>query len=507
MLPILYTGASLVVVRPKGHLDACHVVDLVLAHTVTSFVVSVPTMAREYMAEFKRRKLAQYKPMRAWALGGDAVPVDLVHQMQEFFPNLVPINAYGPTEVSVVAVEHVFPRGFNTVVIGRPDANVLAMVVDSALQPLPVGVPGELLLSGPRLAMGYVGRPDLTEEKFISNPCLDLVLGKLHPALAPYYKRAYRTGDLVRWRSDGTIDFLGRIDRQVKITGVRIELGEVESALAGAPGVEQSQAAAVPDPQGQKRLVGYVTPASADTMAVIAHCRAQLVPAMVPSVVVALDSFPLLPNGKVDTKSLPAPEWGGAGSEKYEPPSNDAESAVQKVFADVLGGPVEELSVLTDFFAAGGTSLQVFRAAALLQSALDVASVPPTLVHTARTARAVAEELLQLKEKRGRKAGTGLIKPRMWSAQERLLSSNQQQMWLLSSLAGSSAYNVPCALELSKMPNIDYLRSALNAVVARHEVLRTRFHKQRDGTLCGIVTPANMYTVPFIVSKCLVTNK
>jgi hypothetical protein len=412
---------------------------------------------------------------------------------------LIPINAYGPTEVTVVTVEHVFPRGFTTVVIGRPDANVLAVVVDSALQPLPVGVPGELILSGPRLAIGYVGRPDLTEEKFIPNPCLDLVLGKLHPSLAPYYSKAYRTGDLVRWRSDGTIDFLGRIDRQVKITGVRIELGEVESKLADAAGVEQAQAAAMADPQGVKRLVGYVTPASVDPLAVLAYCRSHLVPAMVPSMVVALDSFPLLPNGKVDTKSLPAPEWGGVASEAYVAPSSDAEATVQSVFAEVLGRPAAELSVLADFFAAGGTSLQVFRAAALLQSALGIASVPPTLVHTARTARAVAAELIQLKED-GAAVGTmTVIDGRTWSGSERPLSSNQEQMWLLSALGGGAAYNMPLAIDLTSTPSIEALQIALDAVAARHEVLRTSFLRKSDGTVAGLVTPAESFHVPLQV--------
>lgn len=197
--------------------------------------------------------------------------------------------------------------------IGHPEHNMHCYIVSSTLHPVPVGVAGELLLSGPRLALGYAGRPELTEEKFIPNPCLDLVSGQVHPELAVYYQKAYRTGDLVRWRSDGTIDFLGRIDRQVKITGVRIELGEVEAALESTEGVSQAVATALMDPSGQKRLVGYVAPGDVDAATVAAHCRSVLVPAMVPSVVVALESFPLLPNGKVDVKSLPAPDWSGAG--------------------------------------------------------------------------------------------------------------------------------------------------------------------------------------------------
>ena len=147
-------------------------------------------------------------------------------------------NVYGPTESTISATEQLCSTSPDfAITIGRPMNNLHAYVVDATLRPVPIGVAGELILSGPRLALEYAGRPDLTEEKFIPNPCLELVAEKVADTLAPYYKMAYRTGDLVRWRNDGTIDFLGRIDRQVKITGVRIELGEVESALEGAEGV------------------------------------------------------------------------------------------------------------------------------------------------------------------------------------------------------------------------------------------------------------------------------
>ena len=246
------------------------------------------------------------------------------------------------------------------VTIGRPDTNAHAYIVDARLQPVPAGVAGELLLSGPRLALGYVGRPDLTAEKFIPNPCLDLVREAIPEGMAPFYQRAYRTGDLVRWRPDGAIDYLGRIDRQTKINGVRIELGEVEAALGSAPRVKQAVASAVADDTGTKRLVGYVTPAAADTAEVVAHCRTLLVPAMVPSVVVALEAFPLLPGGKIDVKALPPPNWAAAGAEEYVAPASELEATVQRIWHEVLGRPADEpLSVTADFFAAGGTSLQV----------------------------------------------------------------------------------------------------------------------------------------------------
>ena len=211
-----------------------------------------------------------------------------------------------------------------------------------------------------RAPAGYVGRPDLTAEKFVVNPAYSLVASDLPPSLLPFYRTAYRTGDLVRWCSNGNLEFLGRIDRQVKISGVRIELGEVEAALAGAPGVEHAVTKAVTDACGIKRLVGYIVPASVRSADVLEHCRGLLVPAMVPSVVVPLDAFPLLPNGKVDVKALPPPNWVAAGAEEYIAPASQLEAIVQAVLQEVLRRPADQpLSTTMDFFVAGGTSLQV----------------------------------------------------------------------------------------------------------------------------------------------------
>ena len=266
----------------------------------------------------------------------------------------------GPTEATV-NITHALCRPADAIItIGAIDDNAHGYIVDSHLHPVPVGVPGELLLSGPRLAAGYVGRPDLTAEKFIPNPCLMFMSDFVPSSMAHFFQRAYRPGDLVRWRPGGQIEYLGRIDRQVKLNGVRIELGEVDAALGSAPGVVQAVASAVADDSGAKRLVGYVTPASAEAADILAHCRTLLMPAMVPSVVVALDAFPLLPNGKVDVKALALPDWGAAGAEEYVAPASELEATVQQVWQEVLGrGEDQPLSVTADFFAAGGTSLQV----------------------------------------------------------------------------------------------------------------------------------------------------
>jgi len=327
--------------------------------------------------------------------------------------------------------------------IGRPEHNMHAYIVDTVLRPVPIGVPGELLLSGPRLAVGYAGRPDLTADKFVPNPCLDLIAGRVDPALAPHYVKAYRTGDLVRWRNDGTIEFLGRIDRQLKITGVRIELGEVEAALEGAENVTQAVATALPDAGGQKRLVGYVTPGSIDPAAVIAYCRSMLVPAMVPSVVVSLESFPLLPNGKVDVRGLPAPDWSGAGSEEYVGPDNETEASVQRVFAEVLRRPAEELSVLADFFAAGGTSLQAMQITSRLHDAVGVHLSATEII----SAASVRQTYRLLKEKMEQEGGAdaAMVKRVDWQNDKRPASSGQESLFM-QYLLDTSALEVSAEL-------------------------------------------------------------
>ena len=289
----------------------------------------------------------------------------------QVFPNACLINTYGPTEATAVCVHHKFSSDDEFVVIGKPDVNMHGYVVNKSLKLVPIGAPGELLLSGPRLAIGYANRPDLTAEKFIPNPCLSTFQDSIPEDMRPYYQRAYRTGDLVRWRMDGTIEYLGRIDRQVKVNGVRIELGEVESTVGAAREVEGAVVSALKDPKGKYRLVGYVTPGSVDVSSVMAHCRDHLVASMVPSVILPMDSFPLMPNGKVDVKALPAPDWEGGVEEEYVEPATDMERTVATVWSRVLGRE-EPLSALSDFFASGGTSLQVFRVTAELQKSLGI---------------------------------------------------------------------------------------------------------------------------------------
>jgi acetyltransferase-like isoleucine patch superfamily enzyme len=269
-------------------------------------------------------------------------------------------------------------------------------VVDSELRPVALGVPGELLLSGPRLALNYAGQPELTADKFIPNPCLDLVSAHIDPSLASYYRKAYRTGDMVRWCSDGTLEYLGRIDRQVKVMGVRIELGEVENAISDAPGVTAAAVTAI-TLAGGKTLVGFVTPDTVDIEAALAHCRSMVLPSAVPSKIIALKSFPLLPSGKADVKALEQIALDAnlnANSEGngdwYVPPSTDLEVAIVRVWHEVLLLPEEEISVEADFFTVGGNSLKAGILTSHLRSTLNMPRLQATTVYTGKSVRGMA---------------------------------------------------------------------------------------------------------------------
>ncbi len=425
----------------------------------------------------------------------------------QVFPNARIINTYGPTEVTAVCVHHTYAPDDEVVVIGKPDPNIHAYIVDSSMQLVPMGAPGELLLSGPRLALGYANRPDLTAEKFIPNPCLVTFESQIPDDLKPHFQLAYRTGDLVRWRANGEIEFLGRIDRQVKVNGVRIELGEVEAVLGAADGVQAAVVSAVRDPQGKQKLVGYVTPGDVDTDAVLEHCRSSLVASMVPSVIIALDSFPLLPNGKVDVRSLPAPEWEDS-EETFIEPATELERVVASVWVEVLRRS-EPLSALSDFFTAGGTSLQVFRVTAALQKAVGLEGLPPTLIHTSRTVRATALAIQGLLDGRSGDYIAKLppIVRSEWGDSLRPLSSNQEQMWVLAQNGGSVAYNMLFVLQLDGLPDIDVLQQSLDEVARRHEVLRMHYFDV-DGVPMGKIADVDAFRVPFEVidfdsSECL----
>ena len=399
------------------------------------------------------------------------------------------LNIYGPTECTVAATCHhvreVAP-GAASVPIGGPIANTDIWVLDSEMRPLPPGEAGELLLGGDGLARGYWARPEVTAEKFVPDPFAG-------PEAAG--SRLYRTGDLASWREDGTLEFLGRIDRQIKIRGFRIEPGEIEAALSGHPAVRQAYVAVRPHPAGtagENRLIAYVVVGEIETdrEELRAFLAGRLPAHLVPSAVVLLDTFPLNLNGKVDHALLPDPDRESSGLREHVEPRTEMETRLAAVWSDLLG--VERPGVHDDFFALGGHSILAGRLVSRLRSDLGV-DLPlrdvyehPTLARlAARLETATGETSLPPVT---RAAGNGPLP----------LSYPQRRLWFLDRLEpGLPVYNVPLFYRVTGLLDVPALERSLSELVRRHEVLRTVF-QVADGEPVQVVLPASEIVLPVI---------
>ncbi|MGW5498210.1 amino acid adenylation domain-containing protein [Streptomyces olivaceoviridis] len=410
--------------------------------------------------------------LRLVRLGGEALQRE---QVREWFRHCaVPlVNGYGPTEAAQEATTARITGPVDRVPIGRPVANAKVFVVDRHGRPVPVGVPGEMWIDCPGLARGYLNRPELTAEKFT---VVD-VDG------AP--RRVYRTGDQARWLPDGRLEFVGRADNQVKLRGYRVELGEVETALLAHPAVAGATVMLREDVPGAQRLVAYVVPVGPlDASALRAHLRRDLPDYMVPAAFVPLECIPLTPNGKTDRRALPVPASDRSGLDAvYTAPRTDAERTVVEVWSEVLG--VDRIGVHDDFFALGGHSLLATQVVSRLRRRLG-ADVPVRALFGAPTPALLAEAVTEL-------AGTGADRipsvPR--DSGPPPLSFAQQRLWFLDQLEpGRAEYLLPFAFRIRGALDIDALNAAFTAVVARHEILRTRFGTDAAGSPVQLIDPA-----------------
>jgi acyl-CoA synthetase (AMP-forming)/AMP-acid ligase II/acyl carrier protein len=301
----------------------------------------------------------EFSSLKTVIVGGEAFPSD---SLRPWLENRNLFNAYGPTETTVCATIAELDEG--TPSIGRPIANTQVYVLDTRLEPVPVGVAGELYIGGAGLARGYLNRPALTAERFIADRFSS------HPG-----QRLYRTGDRARWNSDGNLEFLGRIDQQVKIRGYRIEPGEIQAVLEQQTSVRQAAVIAREDQSGQKRLVAYVVAdsnASLDAGQLRSYLQEKLPEYMIPSAFVLLDKLPLTVNGKLDRKALPEPESSSSDdSGGYIAPRTPVEELLAGIWAEVLGCP--RISVNDNFFALGGDSLVATRLISQIRKRLNVA--------------------------------------------------------------------------------------------------------------------------------------
>lgn len=456
LLTPLLAGASVVVAGDIRGASAAAFWDFLVRHGVTH-VNSVPSFF-ETVLDGAPEKTALKRLM----LGGEPLSGALADRLRRRLG--VPVwNMYGPTEACIDATAHAAPESGGeaeaVLPIGRPLPNYTCHVLDDALEPVGIGHEGELCIGGASLAEGYLGMPEATAERFVEHPDLG---------------RLYRTGDRAHWRRDGVLVFLGRSDTQVKIRGFRVEPGEVEARLALCPGVARAAVVARRNARGETVLVGYVVPADARPAPVIEDLRAFLaerLPAhMMPSAFVVLDDLPLTPNGKLDTRALPEPEIAAAAG---APPSTATEVVLAGLFATLLG--VGHVDTASHFFELGGHSLLATQLATRLREALGVEVPIRTLFEAPRLADLAGRIDALL-------VGSGAALP----AAPRLeagprpeplpLSYEQERLWFLHKLdPASPAYNIPVAFRLDGPLDLEALRSAFRALVARHEVLRTRF--------------------------------
>ncbi|WP_414682885.1 amino acid adenylation domain-containing protein, partial [Longimicrobium sp.] len=456
LFPPLLAGARMVIARPGGHRDPAYLAETIRREGVTTLHF-VPTMFGFLLEE---PGIERCTSVARVVCGGEALPAALARRAAELLPHAELHNVYGPTEAAVdvtwlrcpaeVAGPHVS--------IGRPMAGCRAYFLDRAAQPAPAGVAGELYLGGVQVARGYLGRPGLTAERFVPDP-----FGGQPGA------RLYRTGDLGRWRPDGTIEFLGRNDFQVKVRGFRIELGEIEARLREHASVREAVVVARENEAGDRRLVAYsVGPGSAEADALRAFLAERLPEHMVPAAYVRLDTFPLTSSGKVNRNALPAPEGDAFARRGYEAPLGEMEQALAEIWSELLD--VERVGRGDNFFELGGHSLLAVRVISRVRQAMG-AEVGigdlferPALADFARGLEQAGRADLPPIE---RVARTGRLP----------LSFAQQRLWFLEQMGGmGSMYHIPKGLRLRGELDGTALARALERIVERHEALRTTFH-------------------------------
>ncbi|MGW6980819.1 amino acid adenylation domain-containing protein [Streptomyces sp. NPDC054932] len=466
----LVTGATVVIAPAGAERDPAALLRAVADHGVTVLQV-VPSVLRLLVAE---GDWSGCSALRLLFCAGEPLYGELVAAARKAAgPGTAVWNTYGPTECSIdVTAQPVAPeQDSGPVPIGRPLSGMRVLVLGPTGEPVPLGTPGELYAGGPGVARGYLGRPDLTAERFVPDP------------YGPAGSRLYRTGDLVRWRSDRTLEYIGRLDHQVKINGVRIEPGEIEAVLSAHPQVTGVAVTAHATDAG-KRLAAHLTvdgalgAPGADELR--RYLRDRLPDSHVPSFFAFPDAFPLTPNGKIDRAALALPEPQQSTGDAFVAPRDAAEELVAGVWAELLGR--ERVGADDNFFALGGTSLQLTRLAARLRAASGE-QISLRGLFSATTVAAQAD----LVRRTGPADQPVVPVPRDG---ELPLSSGQRGLWFLDRMnPGSTEWVAPLFLRLPADTTADVLQRALNDLAVRHEALRTRY-LETGGQPYQVIDPA-----------------
>ena len=483
----LLTGARLIMARPRGHQEGAYLFELIAEQNVTILQL-VPSALRMLLEE---KEIENCNCLRSVFCGGETLPVELQAQ---FFTRLAAdlFNFYGPTEACIDTTAWTCKRKSNQQIIpiGRPIANTQVYLLDAHLQPVPVGIPGELYIGGEGLARGYLNRPELTAEKFIPNRFSSVPGARL-----------YKTGDLARYLPDGNIEFLGRFDNQVKLRGFRIELGEIEAVLGQHPAVQEIVVTGREDRPGDKRLVAYVVPDQEEIK--ISHLRLflkrKLPEYMVPSVFMLLDALPLTPNGKVDRQALPAPGTARPELEEtFVSPRTPTEEILAGIWAELLG--FEQVGIHDNFLELGGHSLLATQIISRVREVLQVELALHYIFETPTVA-----DLAKLIEKdSSEEPSLPLPSIQPISRDGDLpLSFSQERVWFIQQLHPESmAYNFQSALRFKGRLDVGALEQSISEIVLRHEIFRTTF-PAKDGQPVQVIHEAKPVNLPIVDLQAL----
>nr|UXB94986.1 non ribosomal peptide synthetase [Pseudomonas syringae] len=471
-LPLL-AGAELVMARPGGHQEPDYLAQ-VMSDAGITLLHFVPSMLDLFL---EHRSSCDFPQLRRVLCSGEALPRSLQRRFEQQLKGVELHNLYGPTEaaIDVTAWDCRATDPGESVPIGRPIANIQMHVLDALGQVQPLGVAGELHIGGIGVARGYLNQPELSAERFIADPFS-----------SDPQARLYKTGDVGRWLPNGALEYLGRNDFQVKIRGLRIEIGEIEAALALCAGVREVVVVARADDPAQpdsKRLVAYLCGEPAPAEQLRKELLKHLPEYMVPSAFVQLDRLPLTPNGKLDRKALPAPDLDSVISHGYEAPVGDIEIALVNLWQDLLG--LTGVGCRDDFFELGGHSLLAVRLISQIRQQLGVElSLATLFAHPELT------DLAQVIAQAGRSTLPDILP--VARDQDWPLSFGQQRLWFLARMEGASAaYHMPASLSLRGALDSVALQRALQQLVARHEGLRTTFIQGADQQPLQRISPVD----------------
>ncbi len=458
----------------------------VSAASEVKLINTVPSAIRELL-----RIKGVPESVRVINLAGEPLATSLVNEIYGQTAVQKVYDLYGPTETTTYSTFTV-RKPDEPPSIGRPLSNEQVYLLDSHMQLVPIGVPGDLYIGGDGVARGYLNRPELTAEKFIANP---FALPSRGNNAA---NRLYKTGDLARWRADGRLEFLGRRDHQVKVRGFRIELGEIETVLKKQPGVHEAVVLAREDQPGIKRLVAYLATGSCSSGATNAEklreaLKFALPAYMVPSAFVFLETLPLTPNGKVDRNALPPPfEDRSSISHDFVPPSSPIEHQLVAIWCDVLH--MKEIGVRDNFFDLGGNSLVAVQVISRIRESFNV-DLPTSTLFESPTVSALAQRLSTSSQASKEHA----IPLEPISREGNLpVSFVQERLWFLDEIrAESHAYNVPIAFRLKGGLDVGAFQKAFDYLVMRHESLRTTF-QMADGNLRQSISARASLPIAFV---------